>query len=676
MDPITGTKRRAEPASGGPSAHRPRREEDGEGRPFAADGGRGGRGGGGGGGRGRGGGRGGFGGGRGGGAGGGGGGGRVGGGGGGFGGAPRPASAAGAPRPIPGATFVDGAAAFAAPAAHVHHAAPARPATAPHHAGAGAAAGPAAAAGGAAGGDGAKKRRSRVRGGRGRGGAAGAGGPAVPHGKGAMAVDGDYSEDGGPEEEGAAYGGGHAAAPVHHRGPAGGAGARPPVRAGAGAAVEEEDEEEEVVPAAPAGGVNPAFLSTVRYTDPEVTSRLSANTLRALNEKFRFTFLSKVQAATLPIVLEGKDVFAKAKTGSGKTLGFLVPIVELLRRENAANAAARRPAAAGVRSLVIAPTRELALQILAEAHTLLAFDPGFKAESVIGGRNINSEKSRMGFRGGGAMPCVDILVATPGRLIDHMENTPGFVAALGRCNILVLDEADRMLDMGFRPSLERIAAVLPPNGSSPAAGAGARFGAAGAVAPAGGRQTLLFSATVPREVLTIATFVLKHGYRFEDCVGADEPETNVQVYQEYLVTPSLSVLPALARILAFSARADPTHKILVFFPTARVTGYFATLFGPRSEGGMGFNIVEIHSRKSQSARNAAAERFKREKGIIMFSSDVAARGMDFPDVSGGGGRAAGWRGRCAACAPSRFTGVARAGGFGTVERYPDDIGEI
>ncbi len=80
-------------------------------------------------------------------------------------------------------------------------------------------------------------------------------------------------------------------------------------------------------------------------------------------------------------------------------------------------------------------------------------------------------------------------------------------------------------------------------------------------------------------------------------------------------------------------RADPAHKILVFFPTARHTGYLATLFGPRRDGGLGFNVVEIHSRKSQSARNAAAERFKRESGIIMFSSDVSARGMDFPDVT-------------------------------------------
>ncbi len=315
----------------------------------------------------------------------------------------------------------------------------------------------------------------------------------------------------------------------------------------------------------------------------------------------------------------GHDVFGKAKTGSGKTLAFLLPIVEMLRAENAALAAARRPPASGVRALIIAPTRELALQILQEAKILLTHDASFKAEAVIGGRPIGGEKGRMGF-GAGGRARVDILVATPGRLIDHLESTAGFPEALREARKLVLDEADRMLDMGFKPALDRIVAALPAAG--------------GAGSGSGGRQTLLFSATVPREVLTIAERVLQRGYKFEDCVGEDEVDTNAQVPQEFLVVPAASVLPALARVLAHAVRADPAaYKVIVFFPTARQTGYFATLLGPAAAGGVGHNIVEIHSRKSQSARIAAADRFKRERGIIMFSSDVAARGMDFPDVT-------------------------------------------
>ena len=375
---------------------------------------------------------------------------------------------------------------------------------------------------------------------------------------------------------------------------------------------EGEDDEEGSGGMEAAPAMSKAFLSDVTYADPSIARLLSAGTMRAITETFKFSHMSKVQAATLPVIMGGKDVFGKAKTGSGKTLAFLIPIVELLQRAGGAGGGA------AVRSLVIAPTRELALQIEAEARTLLTFHPGVRVASVIGGRNINSERSRMGFGGGGGGGGrVDILIATPGRLIDHMESTPGFRAALLAVRFLVMDEADRLLDMGFRPALERILAALPRN-----------------TAAAGGRQNLLFSATVSPDVLAIGRLVLHDGFDFVDCVTDDEPDTNVQVYQEALVLPSHSLVPALARVLDHMATTDATHKVIVFFTTARLTGYMATLFErmTTSAGGR-FNIVEIHSRKSQSARTAAAERFKRDRGIIMFSSDVSARGMDFPDVT-------------------------------------------
>ncbi len=364
-------------------------------------------------------------------------------------------------------------------------------------------------------------------------------------------------------------------------------------------------------------GIDERFLSPLKFTDPAFASRLSAPTRRALAEVFKFERMSKVQAATLPLLLDGKDVFAKAKTGAGKTLSFLIPAVETLLR-NPAPANGHR-----IGIFVVSPTRELAQQILAEAQTLLRFHGSWTAQVVIGGTNINSEKNRMQGRGGIS---VDILVATPGRAVDHIENTPGFTAAMGAARVLILDEADRLLDMGFKAALDKILSVLPPGGGR---------GGAGHT-----RQTMLFSATVPEEVKSVALRCLRAGYDLVDTVGAEEPQTNAQVHQELLVTPPSSVIPALARALANIVRSDPAHKVIVFFTTARLTGYMAGVFekmpvpkGPIAGGATRFNIVEMHSRKSQGYRTGAAERFRSGFGILMFSSDVSARGMDYPGIT-------------------------------------------
>lgn len=203
-----------------------------------------------------------------------------------------------------------------------------------------------------------------------------------------------------------------------------------------------------------------------------------------------------------------------------------------------------------------------------------------------------------------------------------------------------------MILQGFKPAIDKILSFLPRNATPGGGGAaGAAVGGAGtsssssssaggaaaarsggaAAGSGGGRQNLLFSATVPREVLAIATRVLRPKYDFVDLVGEEEP-THAHVDQEFLVVPLASVVPALARIVAHTMTADPTCKAILFFPTARMAGYMASLFGSDTSGvGMGYNVVEIHSRISQSARNAAAERFKKEKGIILFASDAVAR---------------------------------------------------
>jgi ATP-dependent RNA helicase MSS116 len=161
---------------------------------------------------------------------------------------------------------------------------------------------------------------------------------------------------------------------------------------------------------------------------------------RALAEGLRYEFCTKVQAMSLPACLSGSDVVCKAKTGSGKTIAFLLPAIERIRAQ-------QRPRGT-VACLVISPTRELAAQIAAEATKLIAFqrNPPMTVQVVVGGTNMKSEASRMAAR----MP--DILVATPGRLIDHLRNgalAPALQAA-GGLQTLVFDEADQLLDMGFR----------------------------------------------------------------------------------------------------------------------------------------------------------------------------------------------------------------------------------
>jgi ATP-dependent RNA helicase MSS116, mitochondrial len=368
-----------------------------------------------------------------------------------------------------------------------------------------------------------------------------------------------------------------------------------------------------------------AFLSDQLWTNPVIAGALSVPTRRALAELFGFSRMSKVQAASLPLLLRGDDCFAKAKTGGGKTLGFLIPSVERLV------AGGMQGTRGSIGILVISPTRELALQTLQEARTLIKFHDSprrLRAEAVIGGTNISSERRNM--RAPDGSVALDILVATPGRCVDHIETTPGFAEALGRTFVLVLDEADRLLDMGFEPALSRINSVLSRPADPPGPD-GLRKA---------GRQTLLFSATVPEEVKTVAHRFLRRDYPLIDTVGHDEAETNVQVRQEALVLPATSIVPALAHILAQIAITNPRHKTLVFFTTARLTGYLATVFShmvlpPAAPGGRStkLDIVEMHSRKSQSYRTKAADRFRVGSGLVMFTSDVSARGMDYPGIT-------------------------------------------
>lgn len=189
--------------------------------------------------------------------------------------------------------------------------------------------------------------------------------------------------------------------------------------------------------------------------------------------------------------------------------------------------------------------------------------------------------------------------------MDHIQNTPGFAARLAKVRVAVLDEADQLLDMGFRDSLEKILACLPH-----------------------ARQTLFFSATLPPSVRAVAAAALQKDHTFVDTVGEEESATNAQVVQFLSVAPLEHHIPSIVALLRDHIATEPQHKVIAFFPTARQTQFHAEIMNS-----LGLETLEIHSRKSQPQRERASAAFRAASAAILFSSDVSARGVDYPDVT-------------------------------------------
>jgi len=363
------------------------------------------------------------------------------------------------------------------------------------------------------------------------------------------------------------------------------------------------------------GDDKPNYITDHRFTELLGARLISEETCRALTQDMKLEFMTQVQAATLQDILSGYDVLAQARTGTGKTLAFLIPAVQRLLNSNPP---VQRPASGNggqavspVSILVLSPTRELALQISSQAELLLTHLP-FKVQTVVGGTNMSAEAKRL------VRQRCDILVATPGRLIDHFTNS-NLVPACSRLQLLVLDEADRLLDQGFKKDLEKIFSFLPP-----------RDGVASGVSS---RQTLLFSATVSTEVKQIAALALRPGYKFISTVPADEVNTHEHVPQHHVIVNFNDIMPVTLALIHDEMMRNPKScKILLFFPTARGTQMAAEIFrllGDRLK----LPVFEIHSRKSQAARIKASSSFRDCTAGLLLSSDVSARGMDFPNVT-------------------------------------------
>eukprot|EP00804_Cyclotella_cryptica_P016711 CCRYP_002012-RA/>CCRYP_002012-RA protein AED:0.37 eAED:0.37 QI:0/-1/0/1/-1/1/1/0/655 len=369
-------------------------------------------------------------------------------------------------------------------------------------------------------------------------------------------------------------------------------------------------------------------FSTVSFASQ---SSISAPSQRALSEILGYQHMTKVQQATLPSILQGHDVVAKAKTGSGKTTAFLLPILERLARTTAND---DLDSTHYITAVVLSPTRELTQQIAVEFQKLSTFHPPSARIylTLIGGTNIAKDKRQLASTT--STNHLRLLLATPGRLQDHLhQNTSNLVERLSRVQILCLDEADRLLDMGFRDALTMILKYMPP-----------QYAGQGGV---GVRQTLLFSATFPESLQSITHLAVRPSHKFIDTLDECESNANVQVVQHVLVVPLSRHIVAMEQILQRHIHErrsqNQPYKIMVFFTTARIAGFMTELFlaqqqhhhhdADHSYPYSTDNLWEIHSRKSQSHRTATSQKFHTGTNCLLFTSDVSARGVDYPNVS-------------------------------------------
>ena len=324
---------------------------------------------------------------------------------------------------------------------------------------------------------------------------------------------------------------------------------------------------------------------------------------RALVEDMGLQKMTEVQAKTYNAAISGQDVLARARTGTGKTLAFLIPTVERI---------ARNPTflpGSNIGCLVIAPTRELAIQIGEEAEKLLVHHADLTVEVMYGGTKIARDMNLLNKQ----LPA--ILVATPGRILEHLQGTRVRGRKFGddiiaKTDILILDEVDRLIDMGFRKDIQKIISYMPRKEK---------------------RQTMLFSATIPRILKRAMKDSMRDDYYEVDCVGdgRSAAPTNIRVTQSHVVLPDMkNIMQDIHTILKQSAKAKP-YKIIVFFPTARMVSFFAEFLND----GLEYPVIELHSKKSQSSRRTASENFKKAKSAIMFTSDLSSRGLDYPDVT-------------------------------------------
>jgi ATP-dependent RNA helicase RhlE len=321
--------------------------------------------------------------------------------------------------------------------------------------------------------------------------------------------------------------------------------------------------------------VNPTERATPRTYEKFSEMPLSAYVKEKLTS-VKFAVPTPVQAAAIPHALEGKDVLATAQTGTGKTLAFLIPVLENLLKQNAT----------GINALVLVPTRELAMQVVAQYNALRGklLQP---AALVVGGLSEGTQLAaiRKGAR---------LVVATPGRLEDYLDRK---LFHFNNLKMLILDEADRMLDMGFLPAIKRIVSLLPKE-----------------------RQTMCFSATLEGDMARVVKDYMRNAVRLS-FGSTSKPSDSVRV-QAYEV-PTDRKMDILQRLLGKEA-----GKVLIFARTKRGTDRIADALNRK-----GFSATMIHGDRSQSQRNTALAGFQQNRFRILVATDVASRGIHVQDIA-------------------------------------------
>ncbi len=302
--------------------------------------------------------------------------------------------------------------------------------------------------------------------------------------------------------------------------------------------------------------------------------------LKALSEE-GYTQPTPIQEKSIPIILQKRDLLGCAQTGTGKTAAFTIPILQLMEQQP------MKAGQRGIRALILTPTRELAIQI---GQSIEAYGKylSLRHHVVFGG--VSQQSQVMAIRRG-----IDIMVATPGRLLDLMQQR---IVSLNDIQFFVLDEADRMLDMGFVHDVKRIIAKLPPK-----------------------RQTLFFSATMPAEIKKLAAILLTDPVKVEVTPVASTAEL---IEQSVYFTERQHKLPLLIHLLQDKA----IETVLVFMQMKHAADKLT-----KSLNHAGIRAEAIHGNKSQNARQSALENFKSRRTRVLVATDIAARGIDIDELT-------------------------------------------
>ncbi|XP_030643391.1 ATP-dependent RNA helicase DDX18 [Chanos chanos] len=341
---------------------------------------------------------------------------------------------------------------------------------------------------------------------------------------------------------------------------------------------DEDEEENDDGPALPSG-LTGAFEDTSFSSLAELVSE---NTLKGIKE-MGFEHMTEIQHKSIRPLLEGRDVLAAAKTGSGKTLAFLIPSIELIYK-------LKFMPRNGTGVIILSPTRELAMQtygVLKELMTHHVHTYGL----IMGGSNRSAEAQKLANG-------VNILVATPGRLLDHLQNTPGFMYKNLQC--LIIDEADRILEVGFEEELKQIIKLLPKK-----------------------RQTMLFSATQTRKVEDLARISLKKEPLYVGVDDNKEVATVDGLEQGYVVCPSEKRFLLLFTFL----KKNRKKKLMVFFSSCMSVKFHYELLNY-----IDLPVMAIHGKQKQTKRTTTFFQFCNADSGILLCTDVAARGLDIPEV--------------------------------------------